>query len=163
MSTRESLLRYIHITNRLRKSAATFGEINQYLKQQSELQGYRFNVSKQQFQRDLEDIGSIFEIEINYDFKQRVYAINEEPQEVILSFDPVQGKYIKSLPLHESQQIIIDNNTELQIKLFLYTTYDFEMELLSYGEYVKVLKPDSLIEVMKNRYSKALNIYRIKP
>jgi len=82
---------------------------------------------------------------------------------VILSFDPVQGKYIKSLPLHESQQIIIDNNTELQIKLFLYTTYDFEMELLSYGEYVKVLKPDSLIEVMKNRYSKALNIYRIKP
>lgn len=83
MSTRESVLRYIHITNRLRKSSASFVEIDQYLKQQSELQGYDFNVSKRQFQRDLEDIGSIFEIEINYDFKQRVYAINEALQSEI--------------------------------------------------------------------------------
>ena len=305
MSTRESILRYFHITNRLRKSAATFEEIDNYLRQQSEFQGCNFNVSKRQFQRDLSDIGSIFEIDINYDFKRRVYSINEaleseisqrrleafdtfnalkigentsksihfekrrpqgtehlfgllhainnrlqirftyskfwedhptfrnveplalkefknrwyllsrdlnsdnsvatiktfgldrisaleiiqhqfknpdnfnieeqfrycfgiispgdeEPQEVILSFDPVQGKYIKSLPLHESQQIIIDNDIELQIKLFLYVTYDFEMELLSYGEYVKVLKPASLIEAVKNRYSKALAVYNAK-
>jgi len=304
MSTRESVLRYIHITNRLRKSSATFGEIDQYLKQQSELQGYNFNVSKRQFQRDLEDIGSIFEMEINYDFKQRVYAINEElqseisrrrleafdtfnalkigentsdsihfekrrpqgtenmfglihaiknkleihfsyhkfwedqptdrtvdplalkefknrwyliardlnsetslvsiktfgldrmkaldithsqfkntehfnieeefkycfgiispndeePREVILSFDPIQGKYIKSMPLHDSQQILVDNDTELQIKLLMFVTYDFEMELLSYGEYVKVLKPESLIQEMKSRYGNALKRYRL--
>ena len=302
MSTKESLLRYFHITNKLRKSPATFKEISDYLKQQSELQGYRFNVSKRQFQRDLEDIGSIFEIEINYDFKRRVYAINEElqseishrrleafdtfnalkigentsesihfekrrpqgtenmfglihaiknkleihfsyhkfwedqptnriveplalkefknrwyliardlnpetsvgliktfgldrmkalnithhqfkstanfnieeefkfcfgiispndeePKEVILSFDPVQGKYIKSMPLHESQHILVDNDTELQIKLLLYLTYDFEMELLSYGEYVKVLKPDYLVDEMKSRYGNSLARY----
>ncbi len=82
MSTRESILRYFHITNRLRKSVATFEEI--------------------------------------------------------------------------------DNNIELQIKLFLYVTYDFEMELLSYGEYVKVLKPASLIEAVQNRYSKALSVYNSK-
>lgn len=300
MSTRESLLRYIHIINRLRKAPATLKDIDQYLKQQSELQGSNFNVSKRQFKRDLEDIGSIFEIEINYDFKQRFYAINEElqseisrrrmeafdtfnalkigentsksihfekrkpqgtehlfgllhainnnlqirfayhkfwedqpthriveplalkefksrwyvlardlndkvlktfgldrlsaleitrnkfntpsnfnideefrycfgiispkdeePQEVILSFDPVQGKYIKSMPLHESQQIIVDNDKELQIKLLLYVTYDFEMELLSFGENIKVLKPDSLIQKMKERYLKTLGRYRV--
>jgi len=302
MSTRESILRYFHITNRLRKSPATFEEIDSYLKQQSEFQGCNFNVSKRQFQRDLSDIGSIFEIDINYDFKRRVYSINEaleseisqrrleafdtfnalkiedststsihfekrrpqgtehlfgllhainnhlqirftyskfwedqptfrtveplalkefknrwyllasdlqlasegiavktfgldrmtefeitkvkfsnpenfdiddqfrhcfgiispcdeEPQEVILSFDPLQGKYIKSLPLHDSQQIIIDNDSELQIKLFIYVTYDFVMELLSYGEFVKVLKPDSLIKKVKKRFSKALAAY----
>jgi len=86
----------------------------------------------------------------------------EEPQEVILSFDADQGKYIKSLPLHESQQIIVDNDHELQIRLFLYVTYDFEMELLSYGEHVKVLKPESLIEEMKNRFSKAIDLYQAK-
>jgi len=82
MSTRESVLRYIHITNRLRKSSATFGEIDQYLKQQSELQGYNFNVSKRQFQRDLEDIGSIFEIEIttilNSVFMQSMKSYNRK-------------------------------------------------------------------------------------
>jgi predicted DNA-binding transcriptional regulator YafY len=298
MSTRESILRYFHITNRLRKSPATFEEIDNYLTQQSEFQGYKFNVSKRQFQRDLSDIGSIFEIDINYDFSRQVYAINEElrseisqrrleafdtfnalkigentsksilfekrrpqgtehifgllhainnnlqirftyhkfwedeptfrtveplalkefknrwyllskdlkdnvlktfgldrltalditrtqfknpdnfdieepfrdcfgiitangkePQEVILSFDADQGKYIKSLPLHESQQIIVDNDHELQIRLFLYVTYDFEMELLSHGEHVKVLKPDSLVQEIKLNYSKALSQY----
>ena len=80
MSTKESLLRYFHITNKLRKAPATFNEIDSYLKQHSELQSMNFNVSKRQFKRDLEDIGSIFEIEINYDFKRRVYAIEEELQ-----------------------------------------------------------------------------------
>jgi hypothetical protein len=51
-----------------------------------------------------------------------------------LSFDDYQGKYIKSLPLHESQQTISDSENELQIKLKLYITHDFIMELLSYGE-----------------------------
>ena len=88
---------------------------------------------------------------------------DEEPQEVILSFDSIQGKYIKSMPLHESQQILVDNNDELQIKLLLYVTYDFEMELLSYGQYVKVLQPDSLINEMKSRYSNALLQYEIRP
>ena len=49
MSTRESILRYFHITNRLRKSAATFEEIDSYLRQQSEFQGCNFNISKRQF------------------------------------------------------------------------------------------------------------------
>ncbi|MEI7525996.1 MAG: WYL domain-containing protein, partial [Mariniphaga sp.] len=80
MSTKESLLRYFHITNKLRKAPATFNEIDSYLRQQSELQSMNFNVSKRQFKRDLEDIGSIFEIEINYDFKRRLYAIDEELQ-----------------------------------------------------------------------------------
>lgn len=80
MSTEESLLRYFHITNKLRKSPATFNEIDSCLRQQSELQSMNFTVSKRPFKRDLEDIGSIFEIEINYDFKRRVYAIDEEQQ-----------------------------------------------------------------------------------
>ena len=93
MSTRESLMRYIHITNRLRKSPATFDEIDRHLAQQSELQSYHFNVSKRQFHRDLEDIASIFEIEINYDFKLRAYSINEEFQSEI-SRRRLQAQYI---------------------------------------------------------------------
>ena len=66
------------------------------------------------------------------------------------------------MPLQESQQILVDNDSELQIKLLLHLTYDFEMELLSYGEYVKVLKPKSLIEELKSRYSNAIERYSVK-
>jgi len=70
----------------------------------------------------------------------------QQLQEVILSFDPYQGKYIKSSPLHESQEILKDNEKELLIKLTLFVTYDFLMELLSFGENLKVIQPDNLIK-----------------
>ena len=84
---------------------------------------------------------------------------DQVPEEVILSFDPEQGKYIKSLPLHETQEILVDNEEELQIKLKVYITHDFEMELLSYGNNVKVLQPISLIEQIKAVYESGLKQY----
>jgi predicted DNA-binding transcriptional regulator YafY len=83
----------------------------------------------------------------------------EKPSKVILSFDSFQGKYIKSLPLHPTQEIILDNDDELRIRLTIYLTHDFLMELLSYGDTVKVLKPTQLIDELKEIYRKALEKY----
>lgn len=298
MSKRESIYRYNLIIKKLRNQPATFNEIDDYLTLESELHSYKFNVSKRTFLRDLEDIRSIYNIDIQYDFSRKVYSINKdqqlevnerileafdtfnalnisdrlsdyihfekrrpqgtenlygllyaiknklqisftyqkywenrltqrvvepyvlkefrnrwyllaldlkddkvksfaldrlthleitkkqftfpqdfdviehyrycfgiigsndkEPQEVILTFNPFQGNYIKSLPLHESQKVVIDNDSELRIKLEIFITLDFIMELLSFGENVKVVKPDSLINNMKAVYRKALSQY----
>ena len=298
MTKRESVLRYIHIMNRLRRGSATFEQIDNYLTQQSEFQGGNFNMSPRQFLRDKKDIESIFEVDISYDFKLKVYAINQDetsevsqrrmealdvfnalkigesssqsihfekrkPQgtenfhgllhainnqlqisftyqkywedylthrivepyalkefrnrwyllamdqndlkvksfaldrliglditkkkfqqsetfdvnehyrycfgiispsdhkleEVILSFDAIQGKYIKSLPLHETQEILIDDEHEVRIRLKVYLTFDFIMEILSHGENVKVIKPESLITELKHSYKNALKQY----
>jgi predicted DNA-binding transcriptional regulator YafY len=86
-------------------------------------------------------------------------ADNNLPKEIILSFEPHQGKYVKTLPLHESQQILVDNEAELQIKLTLYITYDFIMELLSFGSNVIVLKPESLANAIKEKYQQAILNY----
>jgi predicted DNA-binding transcriptional regulator YafY len=84
---------------------------------------------------------------------------DEKPSEVILSFDPFQGKYIKSLPLHETQEIIEDSKTELRIRLTVYLTYDFTMELLSYGDALKVISPQRLIDELKGIYKRSLAKY----
>jgi proteasome accessory factor B len=84
---------------------------------------------------------------------------DEEPQEIILSFDPFQGKYIKTLPLHDTQQVLVDNEDELQIKLKLCLTHDLIMELLSFGDNMKVLKPDTLINEIKEAHQKAYQQY----
>ena len=82
-----------------------------------------------------------------------------QPKDVILSFNAFQGKYIKSLPLHDSQQILIDNEDELRIQLKLFITHDFFMELLSFGENLKVLKPQSLIDDLKSTVRNIQSIY----
>ena len=84
---------------------------------------------------------------------------NEKPCKVVLSFDPFQGKYIKSLPLHDTQKLIVDNAKECRISLNVYLTYDFKMELLSLGETVKVLEPKRLIKEMNLTYQTALKQY----
>lgn len=83
----------------------------------------------------------------------------EEPQDIILSFDSLQGKYIKTLPLHHSQQILVNNEKELQIKLQLCITHDFIMELLSYGDSMKVLQPTVLVDIIKAAHQNAFRQY----
>jgi len=84
----------------------------------------------------------------------------QQPEEIILSFEYEQGKYIKSLPLHESQEIFVDNEDELQIRIRLNITHDLIMKILSYGDSVKVLQPFSLAEKIMETYEKALKRYQ---
>lgn len=81
------------------------------------------------------------------------------PQDIILSFVPFQGKYIKTLPLHETQQIIVDNEVETRIKLKLCLTHDFLMELLSFGENMKVIEPKKLVDLIQKSHRKAMGQY----
>lgn len=299
MSKRESIARYNLIIKMLRKHPATFEEITDYLSLESELQEYNYTISKRTFQRDLEDIRSLYNIYIQYDFSRKVYYLefddqsditervleafdtfnalnlsdrlsnsihfekrrpqgteniygllhaiklqvqikfsykkfwedemtqrNVEPyalkefknrwyvlandmkdkqvksfaldrlsdleitkrkfqmpnnfnvnehykycfgiispndnplEEVILSFTEEQGKYIKTLPLHHTQEILIDTKKEFRIKLQLYITHDFKMELLSYGDQLKVIAPKSLAEDIKRVLRDAIKKYK---
>jgi predicted DNA-binding transcriptional regulator YafY len=79
MSKREYLLRYLAIIKTMRnKKTATFADIADYLKTESELSGYSLSVSPRTFQRDLDEIASLFNIEIKYDFSRRCYFIEQE-------------------------------------------------------------------------------------
>jgi predicted DNA-binding transcriptional regulator YafY len=90
---------------------------------------------------------SNFNIEKHFEFCFGIISPNGEvPQKILLSFDSHQGKYIKTLPLHQSQHILKDSENELQIELTLCITHDFIMELLSYGNTVKILSPSILKE-----------------
>jgi hypothetical protein len=84
---------------------------------------------------------------------------NQQPEEVILSYTPYQGNFIKSLKLHPGQETIIDNEQELRIKLLIHITHDFKMEILSHGDTVKVIQPESLIEDLKLTYQNVLKQY----
>lgn len=298
MAKRETLTRHHLIIRKLRQNPATFEEIVSYLRQESELQGYDFVISKRTFQRDIADIRSVFDIDIQYDFSEKAYyiafngseesherifeaydvfnalrvnerlskyihfedrkpkgtehlygllhaiknnleikftyqkfwkdklsqrytepyalkefknrwyviakdkkdeaikifaldrlsnpeitsqkfryprgfnveeyfrycfgivsPIGQEPQDIILSFTPFQGKYIKTLPLHTTQKILIDDEKETRIQLKLCLTHDLLMELLSFGNELKVMEPQTLVNQIKDAHEKAAQRY----
>lgn len=64
-----------------------------------------------------------------------------QPQEIRLRFEPVQGRYVLSYPLHPSQHVVAAGDDEIDISLTVYDTYELRMELLSYGPDVEVLAP----------------------
>lgn len=116
---------------------------------------------------NLEITNSKFEMPKNFNLEEIFHysfgIINEdnkEPQKIILSFSFDQGKYIKSLPLHHSQEELINDEKEYRIKLLLHPTYDFVMELLSIGAEVKVLEPESLKKEMIEKLEATLNRYK---
>lgn len=101
-----------------------------------------------------------YSIKQNYRYCFGIISPNdEEPQDIILSFDPFQGKYIKTLPLHDTQQVLVDNDEELKIKLKLCLTHDLVMELLSFGDNMKVIEPKSLADQIKQAHEKAYRQY----
>ncbi len=101
-----------------------------------------------------------YNVEQNYRYCFGIISPNdEEPQNIILSFDPIQGKYIKKLPLHDTQQVLEDNDKETLVQLRLCLTQDLIMELLSFGDNMKVIEPKSLADQIKQAHKKAYNQY----
>lgn len=69
----------------------------------------------------------------------------EDPvEEIVLKYDSVDGVFVKTLPLHHSQQILSEDETGITVKLRLRITNDFVMELLSRSRSVEVVAPQTL-------------------
>jgi predicted DNA-binding transcriptional regulator YafY len=82
-----------------------------------------------------------------------------EPREVVLSFTPIQGKYIKTQPMHSSQTVLADDEKEFRIRLKVLINYELLMLILSYGKEVKVIKPESLQAEIKQLLEQTLKNY----
>lgn len=88
-----------------------------------------------------------------------ITCLAEPPSRVVLSFTPHQGKYLKSLPLHHSQKIMLDNDQELRLELNVVLNIDLKMQLLSYGSKVDVLEPPQLRQEIKEELQQAVKKY----
>ncbi len=73
-----------------------------------------------------------------------ISTLGEIPETIVLSFDYEQGKFIKTLPIHHSQKVLIDNDSEYRIQLTLVPTYDFYQELLTHTGRMKIISPKNV-------------------
>ena len=99
------------------------------------------------------------EVESNFRSVIGLVYSEHELQEVELSFTAFQGNYIRSLPLHSSQKILVDNDNEFRVSLRIKPNYEFMQKILMHGNTVKVLKPEWLREEIKQILKETLNSY----
>ncbi|MFV8355484.1 helix-turn-helix transcriptional regulator [Flavobacterium sp. XS1P32] len=86
-------------------------------------------------------------------------GINEKPEEVKLVFNKEQAPYIQTKPLHSTQKMKILEDSTLEIRINVIINYELEMKILSYGEKVKVITPDTLVLKIKERIQQQFNNY----
>ena len=85
---------------------------------------------------------------------------DEEPIKIVLSFTTYQGNYIKALPIHETQEIITDNEKELRISVIVKPSYEFYSKILSYGDCARVISPRSVVKDIKQQLEAAYKNYK---
>lgn len=98
-----------------------------------------------------------FSMEDKFAYSYGIYSGENYPvEDITLSFDAEDGGYLKSVPLHSSQEVLVDTEDEFRIKLRLRITLDFVKEIVSRSWSVKVIAPDSLKEKICTIYREAL-------
>lgn len=82
-----------------------------------------------------------------------------KPEIVRISVDAYQANYLRSLPIHLSQEETERNNDYSVFQFFIVPTYEFIKELLSYGGTLEVLSPKWLRKEMKQEARTMNEIY----
>ena len=73
---------------------------------------------------------------------------DSERQRIILEFDISQKPYLESLPMHHTQkEIKTDNTNTYTIELFIAPNYEFQQQVQKYGELVRVVEGEVIINI----------------
>jgi predicted DNA-binding transcriptional regulator YafY len=85
-----------------------------------------------------------------------------EPEKVVLIVNELHAKYMRSLPLHESQVILPkDKNNKHEVHFQVYPNYEFKTQILKIGSQVEVLSPQYLRDEIIGELKASLKNYLI--
>ena len=85
--------------------------------------------------------------------------LNYEPVEVKISISAKQAPYLRTLPLHKSQEEIETNEEYSIFRYFIIPSFDFKQELYKYGSDVEVLAPESMRKEFAEDAAKVNEMY----
>lgn len=86
-------------------------------------------------------------------------SFDDKPEEVVLSCHPYLGNLLKSLPIHSSQKIILETDTETVVSLRVVVNYELKQRLLMMADQSTVIAPVWLKTEMLEIITKAQKMY----
>ena len=100
-----------------------------------------------------------FDYERFFKYNIGITTLDKEPEDILLSVSPLEGSYLKTQPLHWSQNVIIDTDQECKIRLRVVVTKELAMKILSMGGGIKVISPKSLKDQIADEIEKSRQNY----
>lgn len=82
-----------------------------------------------------------------------------EVEDIILEFESWRGKYLLSAPIHKSQEFMKEEDGKMFFSLKVIPFHELHAKILSYGDSVRVISPDSLRLKIRNILQESLNKY----
>lgn len=102
MAKQDSIKRHFLIIEFLRKSPATFKQINDFLIFKEVEIGYKLAISQRTFQRDCEEIASLWSVEIAFNKRENYYEIVDDHHDY---FDRIMEAFDTVAVLNQSKKL----------------------------------------------------------
>lgn len=87
-------------------------------------------------------------------------TVNGDIEDVMLKFTAHQGNYLKTLKIHPTQEVLIDNEDEFTISVKVQPSWEFYEKILGYGKNVQVLSPLKVINQYKKILEQISSLYK---
>lgn len=100
-----------------------------------------------------------FNPEKYFDHAFGIIVPKADVEEVILEFDDWRGRYLLAAPIHKTQKFIKEENGKIYLSLTVIPFHELYAKILSYGNHVKVISPESLVKRIKELLSETLKKY----
>ncbi|MBQ9253896.1 MAG: WYL domain-containing protein [Bacteroidales bacterium] len=98
------------------------------------------------------------------DYFRNYYGVltkeNVKPEQIELKVYGKDVNYVRTLPLHHSQQEIVTTKDYSIFSFYLAPTYDFIQEILTYNNLMEILSPQHLREEIQNILTSTLERYQ---
>lgn len=108
---------------------------------------------------DEEYVPQLFNSKEYFKYSFGITVSDEEPIDVMISFSPKQANYLKTLNIHHTQRILIDNSESFVISIKVKPSYEFYSKILSYGDNATIISPPYLRTYISNIIKQTLNNY----
>lgn len=89
-----------------------------------------------------------------------VTVTDQEPIDVIISFDPSQSNYLETLPIHKTQTVIEKSKNRFVLSVKVKPSYEFYSKIYSYGDKATVLSPIDIREEFLKTFEQAVKNYK---
>ena len=89
-----------------------------------------------------------------------VTGTDEMPEDIEICIDAMQANYLRTLPLHSSQEEIERNDDYSIFRFHMVPSYEFLQELRKYGSDVEVISPESVRAEFREDTESLYRIYK---